>query len=157
MDELTRIADQMKRAWEGEAWHGPGLEEAIADVTVEEATVKPFPDAHPIWAIVRHLTTWVDIVWRRLEGEDVGTVSDSEDWPAVTGSGQEDWEEARRNLANAHYRLIEAIGGLNPEKLDAKPPGANSSRYVMLHGTVQHDLYHAGQIVLLKRAARGAR
>jgi uncharacterized damage-inducible protein DinB len=157
MDELTRIGDQMRRAWQGEAWHGPGLQEAIADVTAAEAAARPLPDAHTIWEIVLHLTTWVDIIRRRIEGEDVGTVSDSVDWPAVIGSGSGDWEAARRRLGEVHDRLIEATSALSPKQLDARPPGANSSRYVMLHGTVQHDLYHAGQITVLKRAVRHTR
>lgn len=161
MSETTRIADQTKRAWEGEAWHGPGLQEVISDVTAQEATARPFLDAHTIREIVLHLTTWVDVVRRRVEGEDVGTISDSEDWPSPAESGPEgwpeDWDETRRDLANAHHRLIETIRGLAAEKLDQRPPGANSTRYVMLHGTVQHGLYHAGQIALLKKAVRGAR
>lgn len=154
MDEPTRIADQMKRAWRGEAWHGPGLQETIADVTVEEAAARFLPDAHTIWEIVLHLATWVDIVRRRVEGEDVGTVSDADDWPGVMGTRGEDWEKTRRRLGEVHDRLIEAIEGLDPERLDEVPAGANSSRYVMLQGTVQHDLYHAGQVSILKRAAR---
>jgi uncharacterized damage-inducible protein DinB len=157
MNETARIADQTKRAWAGEAWHGPGLGEAISDVTAPEAAARPLPDAHTIWEIVLHLTTWADIVRRRIEGEDVGTVSDSQDWPKASASGAEGWDETRRDLAKAHHRLIEAIGALDPERLDQKPPGANSTRYVMLHGTVQHGLYHAGQIALLKKAVRGAR
>jgi uncharacterized damage-inducible protein DinB len=154
MDELTRIGDQMKRAWEGEAWHGPGLEEVIADVAAREAVARPLPDAHTIWEIVLHLTTWVDITRRRVEGEDVGTVTDAEDWPAVIGTGSEDWEAARRSLAKVQDRLIETISALNPKYLEARPPGASSSRYVILHGTIQHNLYHAGQIAMLKRAVR---
>lgn len=154
MSETARIADQTKRAWEGEAWHGPGLEEAVSDVTVQEATARPLSGAHTIWEIVMHLTTWVDIVRRRVEGEDVGTVSDSEDWPPVAGEGSQEWDKTRRDLANAHIRLIETIRTLDPAELDTRPPGANSTRYVMLHGTIQHGLYHAGQINLLKRAVR---
>jgi uncharacterized damage-inducible protein DinB len=157
MNEATRIADQTKRAWEGEAWHGPSLQEAVSDVTAEEAAARPIPSVHTILEIVLHVTAWADIVRRRVEGEDVGTISDTEDWPAASEGKPSSWDEARRRLGDAHGRLIETIGGLDPRLLDERPPGSRSSRYATLHGAIQHGLYHAGQIAVLKKAVREGR
>jgi uncharacterized damage-inducible protein DinB len=156
MSEPARIADQLKRTHEGGAWHGPALLEVLSTVDAEQAAAHPIPDAHSIWEIVLHVTTWLDLVRRRVEGEDVGEISAAQDFPAVRGHGPEEWEDARTALSGAYRHLLEVAGALDDSDLERRPPGAESSVYVTLHGAVQHNLYHTGQIALLKRAAAGA-
>lgn len=119
----------------------------------EPAASRPLPGGHTIAEIVRHVTAWETIVRRRLEGEAVGDVPVSEDWPTPR-PGPDGWQAARDALHQAHRRLGEAVGALGDERLDEKVPGETYSVYVMLHGAVQHALYHAGQIALLKKAVR---
>lgn len=157
MSEAVRIADQLKRAHEGGAWHGPAVLEALSGVDADQAAAHPIPDAHSIWEIALHVTTWLDVVRRRVEGEDVGEISDAQDFPPVTSRSPEAWDGARSGLAAAHRRLLEVAGALGDSDLERRPPGAESSIYVTLHGALQHSLYHAGQIALLKKAAAGAR
>jgi uncharacterized damage-inducible protein DinB len=151
MQEIARIIDQMKRAWNGGAWHGPSLGEVLADVGAEQATARIDPSTHSIWEIVLHLTTWGDVLRRRIDGERVIEVNDAEDWPHVARPGPDEWEEARQALVASRRDLIDAVGRLQDADLERKPPGAESTYYVTLHGGIQHDLYHAGQIALLKR------
>src|SRR5437879_5526966 len=97
MSELNRIADQLRRAWTGEAWHGPALSEVLNGVTAAQAQQKPVSGTHSIWELVLHLTTWTNVARRRFEGE-LFEVTESEDWPAVTGRDPEDWARALEQL-----------------------------------------------------------
>ncbi len=151
MEEIKRLADQLKRAYEGEAWHGPSLREVLAGVTAEMAAKKPLPHAHSIWEIVLHIAAWEKAVRRRLEGEVV-TLSDEEDWPPVNDTSETAWKNALATLENDNRQLRETILRLNDARLNDIVPGKNYSAYYMLHGVIQHDLYHAGQIAILKKA-----
>jgi uncharacterized damage-inducible protein DinB len=151
MNEIGRIADQLRRAQRGGAWHGPALAEALEGMTAAQAAARPLPAAHSAGEIVRHLAVWEDVARRCLAGEDLRReLSPEEDWPPVRDSGEAAWRDARRRLDEGHERLLEAVRGFPEERLDEKSP-RGVSFYVMLHGIVQHDLYHAGQIALLRK------
>ncbi len=151
MPERDRIVDQLKRAFEGGAWHGPSVMEALEGVDAKRAFGKPIPAAHSIWEIVLHIAVWEDAVRRRLLGE-MADPAGEEDWPPVTDRGEAAWARALESLRAGHMRLREVAGGVRDEDLDRSPGGKYSTRYVLLHGAIQHDLYHAGQISLLRKA-----
>ena len=152
MGEAARIQEQLRRASEGGAWHGPALLELLKDVGPGEAAARPLPEAHTIGELVRHVAAWETIVSRRVEGEPVADVPDAEDWPPYEG-GTGAWEEAREEARRSNRRLREAVGRLSDERLSDTVPGASYSVYEMVHGAVQHTLYHAGQVALLRKAA----
>jgi uncharacterized damage-inducible protein DinB len=152
MGEIQRIEEQLKRAYQGGAWHGPALLELLAGVTAAQAAARPLPAAHSIWEITLHVAAWKSVVARRVKGEAVKEVPAEVDWPPVRAVGEADWLAALARLRAAHRELCDALRSLDEAGLDEPPyPGA-SARYVQLHGAIQHDLYHAGQIALLKKA-----
>jgi uncharacterized damage-inducible protein DinB len=151
MSEVTRILDQLTRAHEGGAWHGPALCEVLEGVTAEMAAARPLPAAHGIWEIVLHVTTWEEVVRRRLEGETFEP-SQAEDWPAVTDASAAAWTAALRRLADGNRALRATIAGFDETRLDASTAGTAQTAYVLMHGAIEHDLYHAGQIALLRKA-----
>lgn len=155
MTEIDRILDQLKRAYDGEAWHGPALREILADVTAEQAAARPLPKAHSIWDLVLHITTWENATRKALEGIPID-VPDEVDFPPISDTSEAAWREALAALEAGHHALREAIARQTDEILDASAghivPGRPYSFYFLLHGVIQHDLYHAGQIVLLKKA-----
>jgi len=152
MGEINRINDQLRRAFEGTAWHGPSVQELLADVTAEKAAARRLPNAHTIWEIVLHIAAWEKIVRRRLEGEVIENVPDEEDWPPVRETDEQSWQKALEELKRGHLALREAVSRLDEARLKDTVPGTSYSFYFMLHGVIQHDLYHAGQIGVLKRA-----
>ena len=151
MQETGRIEDQLNRSFRGEAWHGPSLQDLLSDVTFEQAASRPLPDVHSIWEIVLHITAWLDVVRRRLGGDPV-ELAPEQDWPGVTDGTESGWKIALGNLEGVHERLRGAVAALDPERLDEMVRGKPYSIYFMLHGVIQHNLYHAGQIALLKKA-----
>jgi uncharacterized damage-inducible protein DinB len=148
--ERDRIVDQLERAFEGEAWHGPSVLEVLEGVTWKKALRKPIPKAHSIWELVLHMTAWEDVVRRRLLGQSPD-ITDEEDWPKVTDPSSAKWTRALEALRAGHKRLRETAADIKDEALDSSPTGKHSSRYTLLHGIIQHDLYHAGQIAILKK------
>jgi len=151
MTEVARIQDQARRAFEGEAWHGPSLGEVLAGVDFRMAAARPLPRAHGIWEIVLHLTAWKEAVRRRLEGEAV-ELAPEQDWPAPPKPGEARWNRALDALERSHRQLLAALSEMTDRGLAKGVPGKDYSFYFMLHGAVQHDLYHAGQIAVLRKA-----
>ena len=151
MGEIERITDQLRRAFEGDAWHGPSLTEVLADVTAEQAAARALPKAHRIWEIVLHIAAWERAALRMLRGEVV-KLSPEEDWPAVEDTSESSWRLALGDLRHGHLELRSAIETLPEARLAEPVPGREFSCYFLLHGVIQHDLYHAGQIALLRKS-----
>ncbi len=154
MNEIDRIIDQIRRAYDGDAWHGSPLRAILAGVSAETASAKPIRDAHSIREIVRHLTFWHDAGRRRIGGE---VVEDDEvtQWPGAFDAGEDGWPRELADLERTYVALVDSIGRLGVEDLERPVPGKPYNVYILLHGLVQHNLYHAGQIALLKKAAAG--
>ncbi len=148
--EAKRIQDQLRRAFQGPAWHGQSLKELLAGIQPGEAAAKPIPGAHSIWEIVLHITAWNVAVWRRLQG-DPAELAPEEDWPPVGDTGDLSWREALSLLEVAHKRLWDELDEFEDDRLKEDVPGNSYSVYFMLHGLIQHNLYHAGQVALLKK------
>jgi uncharacterized damage-inducible protein DinB len=154
--EVDRILDQLARAFEGEAWHGPPLRRLLDGVNATTARVRPISEGHSIWELVRHIQVWEDVVARRLEGEVIAGLPPEQDWPAVTSDAESEWKKTVGALEAGNRRLRDAIARFSDERLPEVVPARGYTFYVMLHGIVQHDLYHAGQIALLKKAVRSS-
>ncbi|HXE91342.1 MAG TPA: DinB family protein [Terriglobales bacterium] len=153
MKETIRIADQLQRSYAGGAWHGPSLRQVLAGVDARRAAAHPVPHAHSIWELVLHVTTWNRAVLRRVEGRSV-RVSAAENFPKVTDTSAAAWKRAQQALADAHRALHRAVRRIPDSRLGRKVPGKPQTVYFMLHGLVQHNIYHAGQMALLKKARR---
>ena len=156
MNEINRILDQLTRSYDGNAWHGPALREILADVTAAQAAARPLPDAHTIWEIVLHIAAWENAGRKALAGIPID-VAPEENFPAATDTSEAAWHAALATLESGHHALREAIARLAEEHLDHKEvldstvPGRTYAVYNLLHGIIQHNLYHAGQIILLKK------
>jgi len=152
MSELERIAEQLRKAFEGEAWHGPSMRELLASTTRGQAAKRPIPGAHNIWEIVLHIGVWESVVRRRLLGESITDLAPEEDWPPVHDVSEPAWRKTLEDFEQGHIQLRQSITQLTDERLSETVPGKDYTVYVLLHGIIQHDLYHAGQIALLKKA-----
>lgn len=145
--EIERIMKQMDRAFQGNAWHGPSVMRILRGITSNQASARLFPGTHTVRELVAHMTAWKRIIARRVSGEVV-RVTPAQDWPSPKGS----WADAVTNLGRAHRELVKAVSKLPASRLGARVPGKGHDFYIALHGMVQHDLYHTGQIALLKKA-----
>ena len=155
MSEVQRIRNQFERAFDGEAWHGPSVLSLLDGVTAEQAAARPIPGAHSIWELTMHIAAWEDACRRRLEG-DPAQLTDDENFPPINDPSAAAWENTKRKLIDVHRRLLDTLATIDDSRLDQPIMDSSeipfSSAYVTLHGGVQHSLYHAGQIAILKKA-----
>ncbi len=153
MSEATRIADQLRRAFDGEAWHGDSVFEILDGVTAAQAAAHSIKNAHSIWELVLHIAAWDGAVLRRMGGVAVA-LSDAENFPPVTDASEAAWRTALAKVRRVHEELVTAVAALPDSRLYDQVPGKEGAHYTfyyMLHGVVLHELYHAGQIALLKK------
>jgi uncharacterized damage-inducible protein DinB len=152
-EERIRLEEQMRRAFEGEAWYGPALLEALADVSFEAAAAHPILGGHSIWEIVLHLAATYRLVLRRVGGLS-GSLSAEQDWPAIPAVDAERWREAVDELRRLNLEVRQTILIYADDRLDQELAAGHSSAYMHFSGLAQHDAYHAGQIALLRKAMK---
>jgi uncharacterized damage-inducible protein DinB len=157
--ECLRIADQLRRAFDGNAFHGDPLSKILQDVSAEQAAAHPMAGAHSIWELLLHVEGWTRVTAEAIDGRAMpgwpvaGDGADFVDWPAVPQPTAQAWQAAVASLFAAGRQLSERIAQSSDSRLSELVPGRKYDFYFLLHGIVQHSLYHAGQIALLKKAA----
>ena len=151
MTETHRINIQLKNAHQGNAWHGPAVRELLAGVTAAQAAQRPVAGVHSIWELVNHIRAWEAIVARRAQGETISEVPDEMNFPPVSDTSEAAWQAALQLLDDTNQQLRGAIRQLDDGQLETPVPGKTHPLYFELHGALQHTLYHAGQIALLKK------
>lgn len=153
MSETTRLADQIRRAFEGEAWHGDSVLEILKGVEAKKAAAHPIPGAHSIWELLLHIAACDDEVLWRIAGNPAN-LSDEQSFPPVTDTSEAAWRKAVEAVTQKHDQLVKAVAGFPDARLEEQVPGKSQpyyNFYYLFAGVVQHELYHAGQIALLKK------
>jgi|SRR5580765_2801866 len=151
LSEAVGIADQLRRAFEGEAWHGPALLELLEDVDAATAAAKPIPKVHSIWELVLHIAVWDDAALRRLSGKKWQPTGPA-NFPPVSAPTDAAWNKAVDATKRTHDMLVKTVSALPDARLRDRVPGKRYDFSHMLQGIAQHELYHAGQIAILKKA-----
>ena len=151
--EASGIADQLRRAFDGDAWHGPSLMELLEDVDAAMAAAKPLKNVHSIWELLLHIAAWDRAGLVRLSGK-VCQLTGTKNFPLVLKPTEATWKKAVEEAKRTHEKLVETVAGLDDSRLRDRVPGKRYDFYHMLHGIAQHELYHAGQIAILKKAGK---
>jgi uncharacterized damage-inducible protein DinB len=151
-NESALLADQLRRAFEGDAWHGPAILELLADIDAPTAAMHPIKDVHSIWELVLHIAAWDDAVNRRIVLGRALELQDEENFPPVKGKSSAEWKKAVDHVKQAHKQLLRTVEALPDQRLTEQVPGKTYNIRFMLEGVAQHELYHAGQIAILKKA-----
>ena len=159
MTEVERIVELLTEAYFGEAgrngtaWHGTSVNAIMNGIDAAMAAKHPAGSPHSIWELALHIAVWDEICARRVHGETIATTTgDPEDWPVLpTRLDEEAWQKTLTRLRKAQETMITAARSLDENQLEVIVAGRPWNFYLMLHGTLHHDLHHAGQIALLKR------
>lgn len=147
------LVDMLDHAFERKAWHGTNLRGALRGVTVKQALWRPNADRHCIWELTLHAAYWKYAVWRRLSGGKRGRFPrKGSNWLSISGAGDESaWSEDVGLLIDQHKRLRDCVIAFPEDQLFAISPGSRWTNHALIEGATAHDLYHTGQIQLLKR------
>ena len=150
---LVRILDQ---AFDRQAWHGTTLAGSLRGVTPEQALWRPAADRHNIWELVLHAAYWKYVVRRRVTGEKRGNFPRSgSNWLTLPQAADRSaWRADVRLLKEQHRALRAVVQGISEAKLSTRSATRKWRNSELIHGVAAHDLYHAGQIQLLKRLQR---
>jgi uncharacterized damage-inducible protein DinB len=147
----AQLRQLLHRAYFGPAWHGPAVAELLADVTAAQAAAPPKAGSHSIWQLVAHMTAWRDEVRRRLHGPG-RKLTEGENWPTIDDASEAAWQAMLERSHTSQRALEEDVAGFSDEQLTAAADNLPGGREELLHVVIHHDLYHAGQIALLKAA-----
>ena len=150
--ECAGIADQLQRAFYGSAWHGPAVMELLDDLDAATAAAKPLPHVHSIWELLLHVAVWDGAALTRLGGTKCQPTGDA-NFPPITNASPSAWRKALSEAKRTHDCLVKTVARLSDDRLRERVPGKRYDFYHMLHGIAQHELYHAGQMAILKKAA----
>jgi len=147
---LVRILDE---AYFRKSWHGTNLRGSVRGMSADAASWRPAPGRHNVWELVLHAAYWKYIARRRLLGGERGSFAlKGSDWferPAELG--ETDWKRELKLLDQEHRALREAVGAMSPADLSLKVAGSKNDHATIIYGVAAHDLYHAGQIQLIKK------
>jgi uncharacterized damage-inducible protein DinB len=154
-DALRLLLSLIDEAYDRRSWHGTNLRGSIRGLTTREASWRPAKGRHNIWEVVVHAAYWKYTVRRRLLGEKRGSFPHKgSNWFVRPSASAEAWKEDCALLSAVHRSMRDAIAALPPDLLERKAAGSTVTNDFLIRGIAAHDLYHAGQIQLLKRLQR---
>jgi uncharacterized damage-inducible protein DinB len=153
---VSSLLEQLDEAYDRQSWHGTNLRGSLRGLSSDQALWRPAPDRHNVWEFVIHAAYWKYAARRRLTGEKRGAFPrKGSNWFSSPSSPTEDqWREDVGLLGESHRRLRDAVARLTDADLRRRAPGGKETIGRLVRGVAAHDLYHAGQIQLLKRLLR---
>ena len=145
--EIKNIHKLLRHTYEKNAWHGPAVKEVLESIPPEQAHNR-LPETHSIIELVAHMTAWRFFVIKKLQGDPEYKVAEQMNFPSVTN-----WLDAILELDKSQAELLKALEGFDSARLFeiVKHGSYQYSYYTLLHGIIHHDLYHTGQIAIIKK------
>jgi uncharacterized damage-inducible protein DinB len=151
--EIQNIVEQYDQTMSGEAWYGDPVWKVLQGIDARRAVAQPVPGTHTIWQLVMHMAFWEQIATRRFSGPV--TPEEAGNSPATPAADEAEWQKTLDAFRDSNRRFRQAMSLLDSSSLDKNTPGGQRSFRYELVGVIQHHIYHAGQIALLKRAYLG--
>ena len=151
--ECLRIADQLRQAFVGDPWLGPSIRSVLSSVTAEQASSRLTSGTHAISELVAHIDFYVLCAAQAISGVAMPRpYGPYTDWPEVVETAADAWPSAVAALFEHAEELAAEIAAMDDSRLSETVPGRDYNFYFLLHGVVQHSVYHGGQITLITRA-----
>jgi uncharacterized damage-inducible protein DinB len=154
MTDQERIRWLIEHIRDGYGWHGWGVDTLLKDVTATEAASTATPGTHSIWQIVLHVILWREVASDRIEGREVSGPAAELNWPTVRDTSESAWAAARTRLEASGKRFVETMASLPGSRLDENVAGEPYTFADMLYGVLHHDIYHAGQVAVIRNVLR---
>ena len=157
--EKALLEELLEDSYRKRPWQGPSLRGSLRGVSAQQAAWRPAGGRHGIWELTVHAAYWKYAVRRMLTGEKRGSFPQKgSNWFAPPASPTDkQWREILALLDDEHRQLAEAAARVSPSRLSKRPRGSRRTIANLLYGVASHDVYHTGQIQLLKRLWKGRR
>jgi uncharacterized damage-inducible protein DinB len=150
MNKIERIKKLLIASYDGQSWHGPNITKTLASVPLEKISNR-LPNSHSIIELVYHMTAWRKFVIEQVKENLDYRVSDEANFKSFPNPSQADWEEVLKALEDNQQAFLAALDVLDEARLYEQIPGRFYDLGFLIHSGMHHDLYHLGQIVLLKK------
>ena len=150
--KIQKLIKLLTEAYEGPAWHGPAVKEVLKDIAYDQ-TLKSVGESHNIAELIYHMIAWRIFLIKKLQGKEEYDVSDEENFQTFKTISDEEWHALKQRLENSQKELIALLTAAEDDILDQKVGTRNYNFNILINGVIQHDLYHLGQIVLIKNYA----
>jgi len=148
LNEVKLLRDQIKTTYQGDSWHGPNVLKTLEGVDLEQAKARPITGRHAIWELTDHTAFWLEVSTEAAKG-NYKKPDLKGNWPEM-GKTEEEWNKSLNRLEVSVNSLLDAISLLTIEDMEKMVPGTDYNLRHMLYGALHHNLYHAGQIAILK-------
>ncbi len=155
MSEITRILNHYDAVLNGSPWHGDPIWQILDGISPEAAAARPPNGGHTIWEIVMHMIFWEGVATQRLAGQRAGLVEEL-NFPAMPTPTSQHWEQTLDQFRASNQQFRAALAKLDPARLDDLSAAGKRTYYDEAHGVIEHDIYHAGQIALLRKMGTSA-
>lgn len=154
--EIKHYLAQWQAIYDGKPWYGPSLLTVLQGLDAEAAYWKPRPGAHSIIELLHHVLCWRRHLVQRLSGNLGFSVelSSPEDWTAHEAVSEKQWEEMVKELEGNQQEIARLLNGKQDAFLEEDSGKGGITFRERLEGTIQHDLYHLGQMAMLKALRR---
>lgn len=152
MNEIQQLTDRYEQTLRGDAWYGYPVWTILQDIDAHCAAAQLLPGTHTIWQLVMHMEFWERVALRRLSGPVSPQEDDPGNFPATPPPDEAEWQKTLESFRTSNREFRQAISQLDPSALDATPPQRQRTFRYELVGIIEHHIYHAGQIALLKKA-----
>jgi hypothetical protein len=151
--EIELLLAILDEAYEKQAWHGPNLRGSLRGISAEQAAWRPAPQRHNIWEMAVHAAYWKYAVRRRLTGDKRGSfpLKGSNWFHRPDSLSEKAWRDDLKLLSEQHRQLRSVIAQTDPARLNEKVQSSRITTVWTIYGIAAHDVYHAGQIQLVKR------
>jgi uncharacterized damage-inducible protein DinB len=152
--EINRLIREMKSIYSGSPWHGDCIKKILTNIAFETAFNRPVANAHSIAELLSHIIAWRELHNKRLHGNDLFSVKQQEsfDWRKTDPIPEKAWPKLLHALDMNQQQMITALEQADDHLLDQKVVKRNYTFRKLIRGIIQHDIYHTGQIALLKKS-----
>lgn len=152
MTDPKELATRIRQTVTGPMWHGPSINEALEGLTYVAANSRPIAGAHSVWELALHIASWADIARTRLGEQIMRDPIRSKDWPPVPAPSPSAWRQAVEQIGSAYDALATHLEWMKPEDLQRIVPGRDYTVETMVRGVIEHGVYHAGQVAIIRKA-----
>lgn len=151
-DEIKRIHKNIGALYDGQPWYGDNISSVLTGVSAQMASKKLEKLNHSIAEIMRHLVAWHYFVIEKLKGNEEYEVWETElNWQMITSLTDEEWQKIKDDLKKSYALLLQQIEQMQESLLSSPVSGRKYNFRLMLQGIAQHDIYHAGQMAIIKK------
>lgn len=153
MNAISTLVQQIEEGYQKTTWHGTNLRGSIRGLTLSQCSWRPSRGRHNIWELVVHCAYWKYAVWRRITNQQRGSfpLKGSNFFLRPVLKTEKAWKEDIRLLDAMHRQLVEAVKSLPQSSLSKRTGKKKFTHLQVIQGIAMHDVYHAGQIQLLKK------